>query len=404
MTVQSKIENAWKSILVSHCIKKVGAYFYIPIINYNALFRFRQDGTEVTYLGSFLDEEPLRMHLYGAIAENNGILYMPPMNGYHIALYEIATGKFGKIKVDERYGDRNIASKFFGAVSWKNYVYFIPCRYRALVRLNTETGELHYIDFFIKKYWAKIPASEMLVKNAYFIKDGKLFLAGNNVNQIISINLETEEICLYDIPLQDGCKKGFMGMCADGDNIYLIRSYSTKIIRYSIFNKTVTEYETGVKAEQYPFINIMKLTDQRFAAVPYEADKSVVLDMRDGVIQTMPKSIQKPFFEECWKAENYFAAEIDRERYITCSIPSGVYTIIGKNGEKQSAFRIIDRYYKVHYLVNRYKGKSFLMREGSISVEDFIKFVHERSDDVLYSDYNDEIGKIIHEMVKNQKG
>jgi len=401
----NKVEP-WKSVLVGHCVKLLGEYVYMPAINYNALYRFRQDGTEVTYLGSFEGEGIWRKHLFGAIAESRGILYLPPMNGCHIASYEIATGKFRSIELDEQYGSPEVASKFFGALVWREYVFFIPCRYRALVRIDTRTGELRYLDSFIQRYWSEVPRDTMLVKNGYFIKEDELYLAGCTTNQMIRVNLCTEEAQLLDLVLEDGEKEGFFGMCADGNDIFLVRTYAPQIVKYSTSDYSVTTYATGIKAEQYPFINIVKLGNGRLAALAYMADKSVILDPLDGSVQNVWEQGKDCIFEDCWDAENYFIEELDSERYIKCGIRTGYFTMIEKKNGNTQDFYVVDEKdftsQRAHYLqlMKLSKKRNLFMREGELELLDFIRILSAREEAVMEKEDSETVGMKIYEQLR----
>lgn len=392
--------DPWDSIIVSHCAKLVDDYIYVPAANYNALYRFREDGSEVTYLGSFLNERLTQKHLYGAIAENNGILYLPPMNGLHIASYEIATGRFGCIELDERCSSYDINSKFFGAVSWKQYIFFIPCRYRALVRLDTETGELLYIDEFINKYWSTIPKSEMLIKNGYFIDSNKLYLAGYSTNQIISIDLCTSEENLIEIILEDGEKEGFMAACVDGDNLYLVRTYASQIVRYSRKDKSVKIYETSAKAEQWPFINIVKMKQDCLFAQAYRADKSIYLNADIGLIQNIWNQ-QNITFEDCWNAECYFIEELDAERYIRCGIRTGLFSIIHRERQKNNDFTVMDQAINKRKLSNQ---THLFMRENNTGLKEYFEMLLMRNMKMTEKEESKEtIGSRIHRQIMEEK-
>lgn len=86
-----------KKQILANDMAAVGKDYYFFSLNYNGLYCLHMPERQVEFLGSVPWEKFQKRYLYGSMIEVDGKLYMPPMNGEEIAVYDLKQRKFEKI-------------------------------------------------------------------------------------------------------------------------------------------------------------------------------------------------------------------------------------------------------------------------------------------------------------------
>lgn len=328
----------WMKRIAMHDYIVYEGNIYFCALNFNALYSMSLLNKKLEFLGHIPNELIYSKHLYGAIVELNGRIYMAPMNAKEIAIYDIKKRIFEKVSLRE--SDISVVSKFFNVCIYRSYVYFIPSRCHYVVCLNVDNGEISYIDEWYKILKLSSGYSKMIIKNGCFIKNGKLYLATLIDNTIFKISLDdltTEYIRLGNE------NDGFIDMCSDGEDVWLIKSKSKNIIKwrddtdnYVCFN----EFPKDFKWEGIPYINILNCTSYIFVAA-YQANMSLIIDKNTYKIQSLKytKSMGK-CFKDSWSAKYYFAKILEEDKIIMVDIYDHSINVFNKN--KIYKFYLID--------------------------------------------------------------
>lgn len=194
-----------------------GQHFWFSANNVNGLFRMDKQIWKAKFMGSF-PGEPAFGRGYSFIAENDGKLYFAPFETDSIGIFDIEKNTFSKIEISEptrtAFVKYNPMIKFSFAAAYKDWVFFFPFTYPAIIRLNTKTGELEYLDEWVTSLIKSISAD-----NAYYFGEGHvsgadvtMFCA--NENAFVRFNMEECSLKIIDVCKNDG---DHFGISFDGE-------------------------------------------------------------------------------------------------------------------------------------------------------------------------------------------
>lgn len=128
-----------------------GKYLWFSAQNFNGLFKMSKETYIPEFIGCFPDEEEFGERLYFGIAESNGKLYFSPLSAKEIAVYDINSNTFEKIKIKEIKDKKYETLKLYSIAAYNDKVAFIPWAYDSIVLLDTNTSEIKYIDCNVKR-------------------------------------------------------------------------------------------------------------------------------------------------------------------------------------------------------------------------------------------------------------
>lgn len=336
-------EKEWYRRISMHDYVVIGQYAYFFSLNYNGLYKLDISNKKLEFIGSAPEEGYYRRHLYGAITECNGKLYMPPMNGEEIAVYDVNNNTFEKIKL--RYPAEGVPSKFYGAITHKEKVFLIPARYPYLIVIDSITGDVEYVNAWVQLMNVPSDYSELYVKNGYFIRNGKLYMASMVDNSLIKISIDT-----YDaevVPIECGTD-GFMDMCedVDGEHIWFIQRTKSSIIKWNEHSGESMEYSCFPEEyvnNGFPFINILDGGDYVYA-IAYQTNMSIEINKSTGEMREMLWDVI-PYETElnAWNARHYFAKKTQDNNWILANLDdNSFYVTDGK--ELIEKFYLIDNH------------------------------------------------------------
>ncbi len=312
------MEQIWYEKLSMHSFVTVQENVYFSALNYNGLFKYNKVEETVEMLEEIPEEKRFSRHLYSATILVGNQIYFAPMNAKDIAVYDIENKTISKISLKQEYS--SIISKFSRMLRDDCYIYLIPFRYPAIVKINLKNQKVTYLDSWIGKLG--IGKSDIFAKNGCFLKNENLHIALYEENKVLQINIKTEECELLEIPTKD--KQGFVDMLFDEEYYWFVQRNYTTIIKYHVKSGRVDYiyidefegYQVGV-----PYIRILEFDNKIFLAA-YEGERSVIIDKQTNQVQEITKlnEIYKPIFENNWKARFYFAEKIGMEQVLLGNI------------------------------------------------------------------------------------
>jgi len=224
-----------------------GDNFWFTAIDINGLFRMDKQTWEAEYMGEFINE-PLSGRLYSSITEHTGKLFFVPAEADAIGIFDIAQQKFSRVEIREPQQKARVKYnplfKFSFATAYKEWLFFFPCDYPAIVRYNVETGISDYYYECISSL-DKYRSDE----NAFYFINGHV--SGSDVRMFCisagaTVVFDMETCLLKMIDVYNG-KALYGSICYDGECFWLSPLSSTSAI-------VKVNAETGERTEltQFP--------------------------------------------------------------------------------------------------------------------------------------------------------
>lgn len=364
-------DQEWMKRISMHDYVQIENNVYFFSLNFNGLYKMTLPERKLEFLGSAPNEGNYQKHLYGAIAEANGELYMPPMHGEEIAVYNLKDKSFEKIPL--KYNMEGMPYKFCGALSVGGKIFFIPARYPYLVIIDTDSGKVIYLDDWRKKLNVPDSYRELYVKNGYFIRNNKLYMASMIGNCLIKISLDTYETEIVAIGYET---EGFMDMCEDKDreHIWFIQKLNQEIIRWNEKTgecKIYADFPQGFKNNGFPFINIV-CNDDKVCAIAYQSNMTIEIDKKTDVMSEAKWDVQPKEVEfNDWKAKHYFTRCLSDRKWLLANIDDNSFYITD-GYELKEIFYLRDEYscHKIKFCSNSAQKES--QQYGLI---EYLKFI-----------------------------
>lgn len=271
--------------------------FWFTSYDFNALFKMDMQTWKAEFVGVFTDENPNGSRLYSCITSHEGKLYFAPLSAKEIAKYDPEQGSFEKISLREPQG--NIKSKYWPgfkfstAVQYKNYVFFVPCSYPAIVRLDTSTDQLDYFsDWLDELERLTTDFNDVYFWHKAVVIGSSLITAACNSNAVLVFDMETGASTVREI----GDKANrFSDICYDGSDFWLSPRNEGPIVKWNMeSNKWVEfgEFPEGYVSGKLSFNDIIYL-DGYVWLFPYRANKALKVGIQDGKI-VVAEEFQQP--------------------------------------------------------------------------------------------------------------
>lgn len=170
------------------------------------------------------------------IAENKKKLYFAPVLNDKISIFDMDKNTFERIDFKN---DCNVARNFQEVISFKDFVYFIPSEFPAIMRLNTNTNEIEYFSEWVNEV-SKLQTSKLQgLKQIFFgfcIVDMEIAMVINGTNAIMFFNMETGR---YEVKHIGEKSEQYGCICFDGQNYYLSSFHEAYIVKWNrLSNKT----------------------------------------------------------------------------------------------------------------------------------------------------------------------
>ncbi len=234
---------------------------------------------------------------YGQVIEMGGDAYVCPVNAQDI----VVAGENGikkRIPLERRLEQGNA---FVGAIRCGDYLLLIPSKYPAVVRYDTRTGEVSYFDKYLDVFSCEVQGDWRT--GGYCVYQDYLFLASPVSHQVLSIQVETGEVCVSSIGRDHGC--GCSVMVQEGEDIWMLPFRGTVITRWNPRTEEVREYtgcpesfQCSHPVRQYtsmdrPFSGVAFYGDDVYLS-PFWGDRYLCLNKQTGVIREWVPPFEAP--------------------------------------------------------------------------------------------------------------
>ena len=163
---------------------------------------------------------------------------------------------------------------FAGSWTYGPYLLLIPFRYPSIVRYNTRSGEIAYLEgvsgFFVNQI-----QSEWLIGGSC-IWQGKLVIGSPAVSKLLIVDIEASKLEVVDVGAQSN--GGIMGIVPHGDELWLMPYRGQEILCWNGVEKTLRRY-TGMP-EGFSCLNRGKRImgeDRPFASAAFTDDDEHII-------------------------------------------------------------------------------------------------------------------------------
>jgi len=197
-----------------------GNYIWFMDSN-NILYRYNKQEKKSEYVEIITGKN---YAAYKSMVANNGKLYFAPETADDILFFDINENKFGQINFKA-----NIDENFKYIVSFKNFVYFIPIKYPAIMKLNTNTNEIEYFSEWVNEV-TELKGEGSWFFHDYCIIDVEIAIIIQGSNSIIFFNMETGSFEIKSIGEKN---EVYASICFDGQNYYIASRYEKYIIKWN---------------------------------------------------------------------------------------------------------------------------------------------------------------------------
>lgn len=208
-----------------------GEFLWLTTTNVNGLFKMDKITYETQYMGSFPGESSSGRLYYSTVC-CEGKLYFTPLAANDICIFDMESGEFEKVKLrDDFSGLINTKyrkdMKFSFSAVYRDYIFFFPFSYPAIVRYSTKTGKIDYIEDCIKDFDEKA-----VLKDAYFFRKGvtlnsTVYLFCSITKSIVSFDMESCKLRHTEQFVEVG---SYTKMCYDGESIWLVNNIEPDVI------------------------------------------------------------------------------------------------------------------------------------------------------------------------------
>lgn len=165
------------------------SYFLAP--HYNRFCRMDWETGEITTLIDFGNTPDSKNYATFIRDEDNYKSYFAPGSAKTICIFDETTGERQDIPYDNPLESGN----FCGILKGERYLYFLPYRYSAILRLDKQSGELKYLRECVEEILPMVTAEHMeLMGPACWINyPNQAYVASFQTNRVMNFDLATGE-------------------------------------------------------------------------------------------------------------------------------------------------------------------------------------------------------------------
>lgn len=194
-------------------------YIWFTTKEYPALFELNKR-TRRTRVIRLLDENhPDAESLYGVLKKYEDKIYIAPMCGNAIFIYDIKADNLSVHKLFD--DDCNRKFKFRSVLCRDGHIYFIGCTLAAIVEIDSKTGSLHCIPFFEGNLVYCNENNVIATTN-----DNVLYWAGTTSGRMVKFNFDTKLIEILNVPEKMSC----IGVCKVNSRLLFLSNDRGKIL------------------------------------------------------------------------------------------------------------------------------------------------------------------------------
>ena len=261
---------------------------------------------------------------YGPVLGIKGKAYVCPINAQDIVV--VGEGGIEKRIALNPYLEKPGA--FYEAIPYEKYLFLLPNFYPAMVRYDTESGELRYVTENLDIF-AGIAAGERRCAGACMMGD-KLYIASPTTNRV----LEVDALSLKQrvLTINQSTPGAYVGIVADQDELWLLPCAGMAVTRWNPKTGKVQEYtdypeqmtcihkKYGCECQEIPFSSVAFCGDYVYLA-PCFANIFICINKKSGEMTEwippvkLPENEKNGYFLTSWvKARFTFIEDEEGKR------------------------------------------------------------------------------------------
>ncbi|MDR2554273.1 MAG: hypothetical protein LBC64_02485 [Fibromonadaceae bacterium] len=205
----------------------------------NSFFKMNRETLEHEYVESFAYSLYNYSYLVGTFYKER--MYFVPRFTNKIAEYDIQKKTMAYIPYDNIKSDAN----FQTALNYGKYIYFTPYRYKAIMRLDTESRQIDFFDDWFEPL-KQLTTDEKQLSFIIPIKitENTIMFTVCGTNAVVEFNMETLKSKVYEI----GQKAyQYNGICYDGINYWLSPLYNGPVVKWNPDVGVIKEFANVVE-------------------------------------------------------------------------------------------------------------------------------------------------------------
>ncbi|WP_188399499.1 hypothetical protein [Sporomusa sp. GT1] len=273
------------SVRFGHTLAENGEVWFIAE-GYNALCRMNLVSGQITPVAKF-DDFPVLAGLYSRFLKMDNIILFSPGNAKEICEYSLETGECKKIPLENplEYGN------FGHIVRYKQYVFLLPWRYPAILRMCLMTGECRYYTECLQELLACRTQENDGLLGDYRIRGQKLLLPAVQTNKLLEFDMETGKYQFHTVGQEQA---GYAFMIENGDEYWLIPRKTRAIVKwnsqtgdwktYAIYPEDFTCDADWNSGDTYMFSSAVKMNGAIWL-FPCYANKVIRLDLSTETLE-----------------------------------------------------------------------------------------------------------------------
>ena len=255
-------------------------------INFNVLFKMDLETEKI----EMVCELPIYNHhryQYRRMIAVKKLLIIIPYNADKILIYDVTQNKIKEVALDSSYSANGMLLNFADAFVCGEYVYFIPARYRAIVKMHSKHHSLEYFEDCIREIVMEKPFNNNrhIFSGTYVLEDKIAYLPLWQRGAYLKVNIENMS---FDIINVDKDIIGFQGMCKQEGNYvfsekdkmsFWITDKNGVVLKQYFINENKSGISSGVSR----FIE----NDNGYWMIPAKGENICIIDKEFKMLQTI---------------------------------------------------------------------------------------------------------------------
>ena len=265
---------------------------YVWFINsFNILYKYNKQSKETEFVGVIAGQN--NWENIGIAANNKKLYFAPLYKNDKISIFDMVQEKIEQIGFkDYCQYDR----KFKNAISFKNFVYFIPQEFPAIMRLNTDTNDIEYFSQWVEGLSKlKISILHEGWKNAKFfnfcVVDEEIAMMVNGANAVMFFNMET---CNHEIKVIGEKPEQYNNICFDGQNYYLTPLYKDYIVKWNRQSSEISKIKiSSFSRKEGIGVNFsIQYLNEYVWLFPHFANNAYKINIKTNEIAELPELVE----------------------------------------------------------------------------------------------------------------
>lgn len=205
----------------------------------NGLYRYIKSENRTEFAASF--QTNTVSERYRAICKVGQKLYFAPIFAESIAIYDIKLNSMQYVSIEPKTECRRkyvrSAAKFIEAHCFGKFIFFTPLAFDAIIRYDTETGQVDYFSDYIEELGKLAFDKEAYWFRSSITVDERIYLPSACANALVEFDMLH---CKSMVHKLGSTRTAYQSICHDGKNFWLMHSSGDAV---SAWHK-----ETGIVA------------------------------------------------------------------------------------------------------------------------------------------------------------